>query len=159
MNPNTNQHDDSADDQSDDLLRLTRRHLFRQCPIGLGSIALSQLLGNQSARAGSTDQSAGAVSNPLAPKKPHHQPKATSVIFLFMAGGPSQLDMFDHKPILNRLDGKPIPQSYIAGKRFAFMDSSHRITLLGSKRKFRQYGQSERGRAIWFRIWVKSVTT
>jgi hypothetical protein len=59
-----------------------------------------------------------------------------------MAGGPSQLDLFDHKPELQRRDGQPIPDSYIAGKRFAFMNSSHRVTLLGSQRQFRRHGDS-----------------
>lgn len=78
----------------------------------------------------------------LDPKKPHFEPKAKNVIFLFMAGGPSQLDMFDHKPELARLNGQPIPDSFIAGKRFAFMDSSHRVNLLGSRRRFAQHGEN-----------------
>ena len=60
---------------------------------------------------------------------------------MFMAGGPSQLELFDYKPVLAKLDGKPIPESYIKGKRFAFMDSSHRITLLAGKRPFKQHGK------------------
>jgi hypothetical protein len=80
--------------------------------------------------------------NPLEPKKTHFPAKAKNVIFLFMAGGPSQLDLFEHKPQLTKLNGKPIPESYTAGKRFAFMDSSHRSDLLASRRSFKQYGQS-----------------
>ena len=77
----------------------------------------------------------------LAPKKTHFTAKAKNVIFLFMAGGPSQLEMFEHKPLLTKLNGKPIPESYTKGKRFAFMDSSHRSDLLGPKIGFKQHGQ------------------
>jgi hypothetical protein len=65
-----------------------------------------------------------------------------NVIFLFMAGGPSQLELFDYKPKLAELNGQPIPESYVAGKRFAFMDSSHRTNLLASTRSFAQYGEN-----------------
>jgi hypothetical protein len=78
----------------------------------------------------------------LAPKKTHFPAKAKNVIFLFMAGGPSQLETFEHKPLLTKLNGKPIPESYTKGKRFAFMDSSHRSDLLGPKIQFKQHGQS-----------------
>ncbi len=118
------------------LLDVTRRHFFERCAIGLGSIALATLDARHASAA------PAQTVNPLQPKPTHHPAKAKNVIFLFMAGGPSQLDLFEHKPILTELNGKPIPESYTAGKRFAFMDSSHRNNLLGSKRTFRQYGQS-----------------
>ncbi|MEZ6133319.1 MAG: DUF1501 domain-containing protein [Pirellulaceae bacterium] len=114
----------------------TRRHFFSRCGIGVGSLALSSLLAGES-RAESLGEE-----NPLAPKPTHFLPKAKNVIFLFMAGGPSQLEMLDYKPRLAELNGQPIPESYIAGKRFAFMDSSHRVNLLGSKRPFQQYGNN-----------------
>jgi len=79
--------------------------------------------------------------NPLEPKASHFPAKAKNIIFLFMAGGPSQLDMLEYKPKLTELNGQPIPDSYTAGKRFAFMDSSHRSNLLGTKREFQQYGK------------------
>ena len=69
-------------------------------------------------------------------------PRAKNVIYLFMAGGPSQLELFDYKPKLVELNGQPIPQSYIEGKRFAFMGSSHGTKLLGTRREFKQHGQS-----------------
>ena len=118
------------------LLEVTRRHFFERCAIGLGSIALATLDARHATAA------PAQTVNPLQPKPTHHPAKAKNVIFLFMAGGPSQLDLFEHKPILTEMNGKPIPESYTAGKRFAFMDSSHRNNLLGSKRTFRQYGQS-----------------
>ena len=74
--------------------------------------------------------------------KAHFPARAKHVIFLFMAGGPSQLETFEYKPKLTQLNGKPIPESYTKGKRFAFMDSSHRSDLLGPKTNFRQYGDS-----------------
>jgi hypothetical protein len=64
------------------------------------------------------------------------------VIYLFMAGGPSQLDLFDYKPRLNELNGQPVPDSLVAGKRFAFMTTSHGSQLLGSRRAFARHGQS-----------------
>jgi hypothetical protein len=112
------------------LLHQTRRHFFSRCSVGVGSIALNSLMAEPATR------------NPLLPKKTHFPAKAKNVIFLFMAGGPSQLDMFEHKPQLTRLNGQPIPESYTAGKRFAFMDSSHRSNLLASRRQFKQHGQS-----------------
>jgi hypothetical protein len=114
------------------LLLQTRRHFFNSCAIGVGSMALSSLMAAPTAK----------VSNPLTPKPPHFPAKARSVIFLFMAGGPSQLDLFEHKPQLTELNGQPIPDSYTAGKRFAFMDSSHRSNLLATKFSFQQHGQS-----------------
>jgi hypothetical protein len=123
------------------LAGLTRRHFFSRCGVGLGSIALASLLDRSVARAG-TGSVSGA--HPLAPKATHFRPRAKNVIYLFMAGGPSQLELFDHKPRLNALNGQAIPDSYLQGKRFAFMDSSfkNRSTLLGSKRSFRQHGPS-----------------
>ena len=123
------------------LAGLTRRHFFSRCGVGLGSIALASLLDRSVARAG-TGNVSGA--HPLAPKATHFRPRAKDVIYLFMAGGPSQLELFDHKPRLNALNGQAIPDSYLQGKRFAFMDSSfkNRSTLLGSKRSFRQHGPS-----------------
>lgn len=119
-----------------ELQAQTRRHFFQDCSLGLGSVALGSLLNRNSA----------AASTPARPvqqvKPPHATGRAKNVIYLFMAGGPSQLEMFEHKPRLQELNGEPIPDSFIAGKRFAFMDSSHRRKLLASRRSFRQYGSS-----------------
>ena len=115
------------------LQYLTRRHFFQQCGVGLGSIALASLLRDESRAAESP--------SPFAPKKGHHPAKAKNVIFLFMAGGPSQLELFDYKPKLNELNGKAIPEEFIKGKRFAFMDTFKAPKLLGVKRKFARHGQ------------------
>ena len=113
---------------------MTRRHFFSDCAIGLGSVALASLL---DARGATTD-------GPLAPKPGHFPAKAKNVIFMFMAGGPSQLELFDYKPKLVSLNGQSIPDSYLEGKRFAFMDSSFKdkTKLLGTRRAFKQVGQS-----------------
>ncbi len=115
---------------------INRRHFFSRCGMGLGGVALASLLEGR--------LQAASATNALASKPGHHPGRAKSVIFLFMAGGPSQLDLFDHKPRLLELNGQPIPDSFLAGKRFAFMDSSfkNRSTLLGSRRPFRQHGTS-----------------
>jgi hypothetical protein len=130
MNP----HPPSLSDADD---ALTRRHFFSRCGLGLGSVALASLLDG---RLTAGDALPGRTPRPSG----HQVAKAKSVIFLFMAGGPSQLELFDWKPRLAALHGQPIPDSLLAGKRFAFMDSSfkQRSTLLGPKREFRQHGQS-----------------
>ena len=99
----------------DPLLLQTRRHFFGQCSLGLGSMALASLLREDGLAA------APAVSGAV--KQPHFPARAKNVIFLFMAGGPSQLELFDRKPKLQALHGKPIPDEFIKGKRFAFMSS------------------------------------
>src|SRR6516165_3917079 len=121
---------------SSPLLLQTRRHFFQDCALGLGSIALASLLNE--------GRAAPALVNPLAPKKGHHPPRAKHVIFLFMAGGPSQLELFDYKPKLAELHGKPIPDEFVKGKRFAFMDTftKEKPKLLAARRKFARHGQA-----------------
>ena len=124
----------SSEDPTKNTLReSTRRHFFSQCSMGVGSMALASLM---------AEQSQATSTNPLDPKPSHFPPKAKNVIFLFMAGGPTQLETFEYKPKLTEMNGEPIPESFVAGKRFAFMDSSHRSNLLGSTRTFQRYGQS-----------------
>lgn len=123
------------------LLKSTRRHFFRDCRIGLGTMALGSLLHEQSLLGASDDS---ASHNPLAARAPHFPARAKSVIFLFMAGGPSQLDLFDPKPKLQQLDGQVIPPSFVENKRFAFIKADAK--LLGTRRKFSQHGHS--GQAV-----------
>src|SRR5689334_14292128 len=124
----------------DRLLWQTRRHFFGHCALGIGSAALASLLGEGRARG----ESPSRTVNPLATRPPHFAPRARSVIYLFMAGGPSQLELFDYKPRLQDYDNQPIPESFIKGKRFAFMDTFAKEPprLLATKRKFAQHGQS-----------------
>jgi hypothetical protein len=120
------------------VCELTRRHFFSRCGMGLGGIALASLLNERLLAA----EVPTALPNPMAPKPSHFAPRAKNIIYLFMAGGPSQLELFDYKPKLIELNGQPIPQSFIEGKRFAFMGSSHGTNLLGTRRAFKQHGQS-----------------
>ena len=116
-----------------ELLKQTRRHFFRDCAMGLGATALTALL-----------QRDAVAANPLTPKPSHFVAKAKAVIYLFMAGGPSQLELFDPKPQLTKLNGQPIPDSFLSGKRFAFMDTftKEKPKLLAARRKFSRHGQS-----------------
>src|SRR5215218_9286628 len=116
-------------------LSVTRRHFFRDCSIGLGKMALASLL---TGSLGSRTFAAPAVNNPLAPKEPHFAPKAKAVIHLFMSGAPSQLELFDNKPMLAKLEGKPIPPSVIGGQRYAFIRSD--AATLGPQFKFAKQG-------------------
>jgi len=111
---------------------IARRHFLHECGVGLGKIALAGLL---------TDSLAvRAATNALAVKRPHFAPKAKRVIHMFMAGAPSHLDLFDHKPALAKLEGKPLPPSVIGGQRYAFIRPD--AAVMGPRFKFNQYGQS-----------------
>jgi len=117
------------------LLGVTRRQFFGHTGVGLGGIALGSMLADE-ARAANT---APELSDPLAPRPSHFPAKAKRVIFLFMAGGPSHLELFDYKPKLQELDGQVIPPSYTKNKRFAFIKGDAK--LLGTRRKFARYGE------------------
>src|SRR5262245_2123608 len=117
----------------------TRRHFFGQCGVGVGAIALNQLLARDGIAAPAAPKVRLDPANPLAPRPPHFAPKVKNVIYLFMAGAPSQLELFDDKPKLRDLHGKPPPQSLLEGKRFAFLKGNE--TLMGSKRKFERVGE------------------
>jgi hypothetical protein len=112
-------------------MEITRRYFFGQAGFGIGTLALSALL---------HDGPLAAETNPLAAKKPQFAPKAKNVIYLFMAGAPSQLDLFDYKPKLNQYDGQPIPADLVKGERFAFIKGTP--LLLGSPHRFSRHGQS-----------------
>jgi hypothetical protein len=111
----------------------TRRMLLQTGGMGLGSIALSSLL---------ADESRGETggSEPLAPRKPHFPARAKNVIFIHMVGAPSQLDLFDYKPVLQERDGQPCPDELFEGKRFAFLRGHP--SLLGTRVKFAPRGES-----------------
>ena len=111
-----------------DLSRIrSRRHFFREVGAGIGTMALASLLEGESG-------------NPLTPRKPHFAPKAKNVIFLFMEGGPSQLDLFDPKPDLQKWNGKPLPESYTRNLQLAFIKPN--AAVLGSPYAFAPRGQS-----------------
>src|SRR5262245_2656454 len=100
----------------------TRRDFFKWCEGGIGTIALHPLLGLES-RAGT--QSPGA--NPLGSKQPHFATKAKIVIFLFMAGAPSHLDLYDPKPAMAKWDGQPLPESMTKDLRLAFIKPNAKV--------------------------------
>ena len=115
-------------------LAVTRRHFFRNCGVGLGKVALAGLLTDALTR-----RVSAAPANPFPIKPPHFAPKAKRVIHMFMAGAPSQLELFDHKPKLAELEGKPIPPEVIGGQRYAFIRSD--AAVLGPRFKFAKHGQ------------------
>ena len=114
----------------------SRREFFQQAGSGLGSIALASMLNGEAQ---------GATA-----KQPHHKPKAKSVIWLFMEGGPSHIDLFDPKPKLNELDGKPMPESF--GKPITAMGTANN-SIMGSPRKWKQHGKS----GLWVSDWYPNI--
>ena len=119
---------------SDMLHNLKRRHFLQDTACGLGAIALGSLLSGEGRTADQTH-----ASRLLSIREPHFKPKAKNVIFLFMAGAPSQLDLFDPKPKLKELHGKPVPASFLKGLDDALIRGSAR--LFASPRKFRKHGE------------------
>jgi hypothetical protein len=111
-----------------------RREFFTRAGSGLAGMALASLLRGENA-------------DPLAPQQPHHPPKAKSVIWLFMEGGPSHVDLFDPKPKLLELAGQPLPPSF--GRPITAMGTSNN-TLMPSKRTFQPYGQSGIRVSDWY---------
>ena len=117
----------------------TRRHFLRESAMGFGALAFGSLLGCQPGSAEKIENVFDPA-NPLAPKMPMFPGKAKSIIYLHMAGAPSQLELFDYKPELIKLDGHDCPGSLLEGKRFAFIRGVQK--MLGPQAQFRQYGQS-----------------
>jgi hypothetical protein len=113
-----------------------RRHFLKSTACSLGSIALSQLLAKESA----ASQPAFKADNPLAVKTPHFAPRAKNVIFIFMSGGPSQMDLFDPKPQLQKLHGQPVPESFLKGINDSLIKSTAQV--MASPRTFQKYGAS-----------------
>src|SRR4051794_24631143 len=108
---------------------LSRRWFLKECGVGLGTIALHAMLQDRAAPA-----QEASPADPLAPRRPHFPPKAKNVIFLFMAGGPSHLELFDNKPALARYNGTLPPPDLLQGYRAAFIRPG--ATFLGPKFKF-----------------------
>ena len=115
---------------------ITRRWFFRQCGVGLGSIALASLLEGQKA----LGASAPKLADPLAPRAPHFKPRAKRVIYMFMGGAPSQLELFDYKPTLAKYNGKPVPKDVVMGQKYAFIKPD--AALYATEFKFSKHGQS-----------------
>jgi hypothetical protein len=123
--------DDALDNASRTQTRLreiTRRHFFQQSGFGIGALALTSLLDNR------------LFASTAAAIGPHFAPRAKRIIYLFMAGAPSQLDLFDPKPKLNQYDGQAIPEDIVKGERFAFIKGTPK--LLGSPFQFARHGQA-----------------
>jgi hypothetical protein len=122
----------------------TRREFFTRGGSGLAGIGLASMLCEDRLRAGDGH-------DPFAAKTPHHAPTAKSVIWLFMEGGPSQIDLFDPKPKLKELDGQPLPDSL--KPRTTAMPGTSLNGLMASRREFKQYGKS----GIWVSDWYPNI--
>mgnify|MGYP003341811548 CR=1 FL=1 len=116
-------------------MNVERRTFLTQTALGLGSVALATLL--------ERDAPALAAGSPAAsaPVGPHFPPRVKRVIFLYMSGGPSQFETFDHKPKLDELDGQPMPESYTKGQPIAQLQGQQ-LKVLGSQFPFARHGQS-----------------
>lgn len=128
----------------------SRREFLAKSGAGFGAIALAALMG-QDTKAGG-DAPAADPSNPLVPKKTHFPAKAKNVIFLFMEGGPSHIDLFDPKPLLNKLAGQALPESY--GKVILAMGENH-APLMECPRVWKQHGKS----GLWISDWLPEIAT
>ncbi len=123
----------------------SRRDFLARAGGGMGLLALLSLLENES--------HANEPANPLAAKPPHFKPTATSVIWCFLDGGPSHLDLFDPKPELHKLDGKPLPDSF--ERPVTAMGKTAYTPLLATKRTFKQHGQS----GLWVSDWYPEIAS
>jgi hypothetical protein len=121
----------------------TRREFFTKTGSGLAAVALAKMI--------EEDARAGTGVDPLAPKQPHHTPTAKSIIWLFIEGGPSHIDLFDPKPKLLELAGQPLPESM--RPKFTAMPGTSKNGMMPSKRTFKRYGQS----GIWVSDWYPNI--
>jgi hypothetical protein len=119
----------------------TRRSFLTSSASGIGAAALASLLSDEGLFASAEAAERSGSADPLAPRATHHDGPAKSCIFIFMAGAPSHLDLFDPKPKLNELHGQPLPESILKDVRFAFI-KKETATLLGTKRTFTKHGES-----------------
>jgi hypothetical protein len=116
----------------------SRREFLQQSSFGFGALALEHLLGQSAS--GSAD--AAGPANPLAPRPSLFAARAKSVIFVFLQGGPSQVDTFDPKPVLNRLDGQFLPESFLQGETTLAQIKANESKLMGTRRVFARHGRS-----------------
>ncbi len=134
----------------------TRRHFLKQCGLGLGGLALGSLLGSCNWTGHADNEFTPVVfdpMNPLAARPPMFPGKAKSVIYIHMAGAPSQLELFDYKPELAKLDGQDCPPSLLEGKKFAFIRGIPK--MLGPQAEFKQHGQS----GTWMSNYLPHLST
>ncbi len=122
----------------------SRRDFLYRSGVGLGAVALQSLLASESKAALTSPAS------PLTAVQPQFRPRAKNVIFLFMEGGPSHLDLFDPKPLLNKLAGQPLPESF--GSVLTAMGES-KSPLLASQRQWKQHGKS----GLWISDWLPHI--
>ena len=130
---------------------VSRRELLTRAGAGFGAVALAGLLDKQSIA--SARPIADVSESPLAPKLPHIPTKAKSVIFLFMEGGPSHVDLFDPKPLLNKLDGQSLPESFRSSSTVK-RGKDFNPRVMGSPRTWKQYGECGR----WVSDWLPCIT-
>ena len=128
-------------------LYLNRRDMLARAGTGFGALALAGLLGRPSANAAPLNPEPQTLNS-----RPHHPPKAKSVIFLFMEGGPSHIDTFDPKPALEKLAGKPLPASF---KPVILAMGEKNPPIMASKRKWKQHGEG----GLWVSDWLPQMAT
>ena len=122
------------------MLAQTRRHFFSTVGRGIGAAALGSLLTEKGL---SAQSKTNAIKSEIESKLPHFAPKAKRVIYLFQSGGPSQIDLFDHKPLMDKVRGKDLPDSIRNGQRLTGMSSGQEsFPIANSFYKFKQHGQS-----------------
>ena len=119
-------------------LDLTRREFFGKSATGVGTIALSNLLNDAGLAADNEKKAIGGL-----PGLPHFKPKAKNIIYLFQNGAPTHVDLFDYKPKIMEMHGKPVPDSYVGNKRFSTMTGkANGKLMLAPVEPFKQRGQS-----------------
>jgi len=124
---------------NDPNTQIARRHFLQNCGVGLGKIALASLLSKSLGGSNELHAAKSDTRRTLAPKQPHFAPKVKRVIHLFMAGAPSQLNLFDYKPRLAELEGQPLPREVIGDQRYAFIRRD--AAVLGPRYRFAKHGQ------------------
>ncbi len=135
-----------------------RRYFLNECRLGLGKIAMASLCAGTMLSARHANAEPPASSGKGLPGLPHYPAKVKRVIYLFMAGAPSQLDLFDYKPKLAELEGKPLPPSVIEGQRYAFIQPNAAVLDRASNLsvKANRGWKSLRCFHTWLRLWTAS---